>query len=56
MNFDDYVEMFLYFNTILPPAAVGVGVGWKFRLIKEIGGEEVCEQWVVCVFFTTQKS
>ena len=22
MNFDDYVEMFLYFNTILPPAAV----------------------------------
>lgn len=22
MNFDDYAEMFLYFNTILPPAAV----------------------------------
>jgi len=25
MNFDDYVEMFLYFNTILPPAAVRGG-------------------------------
>jgi len=37
MNFDDYVEMFLYFNTILPPAAVRLNRMTKLGLTPSLG-------------------
>ena len=52
MNFDDYVEMFLYFNTILPPAAVRLNRMTKLGLTPSLGCHAIQSHGFVSIIAT----
>ena len=52
MNFDDYVEMFLYFNTILPPAAVRLNRMTKLGLTPSLGCHAIQSHRFVSIIAT----
>ena len=52
MNFDDYAEMFLYFNTILPPAAVRLNRMTKLGLTPSLGCHAIQSHGFVSIIAT----
>ena len=52
MNFDDYVEMFLYFNTILPPAAVRLNRVTILGLTRSLGCRAIQSHGFVSIIAT----
>ena len=52
MNFDDYAEMFLYFNTILPPAAVRLNRVTILGLTPSIGCRAIQSHGFVSIIAT----
>ena len=52
MNFDDYAEMFLYFNTILPPAAVRLNRMTKLGLTPSLGCHAIQSHGLVSIIAT----